>query len=164
MIAISYRRQDSNPVAGRLYDRLQAEFGKGNVFMDFDSIPYGVDFREHIKHTLRRAKVIVAKRRTVYVANTYEFMGVSNLCEIHPFPHSMSRAKNGDADPCAEHQSKDQHWTGDQPVRQPVVATLNRPTPPYRGILKLRNRNRACRYFAAGNDLASRHPVHHVRS
>src|SRR5213082_690034 len=60
MIAISYRRQDSNPVAGRLYDRLQAEFGKDNVFMDFDSIPYGVDFREHIKSTLRRAKVIVA--------------------------------------------------------------------------------------------------------
>ncbi|MEY2497272.1 MAG: hypothetical protein QOD12_828 [Verrucomicrobiota bacterium] len=60
MIAISYRRQDSNPVAGRLYDRLQAEFGKGAVFMDFDSIPYGVDFREHIKSTLRRAKVIVA--------------------------------------------------------------------------------------------------------
>jgi len=60
MIAISYRRQDSNPVAGRLYDRLQAEFGKGNVFMDFDSIPYGVDFREHIKETLQRAKVVVA--------------------------------------------------------------------------------------------------------
>ena len=60
MIAISYRRQDSNPVAGRLYDRLQAEFGKDTVFMDFDSIPYGVDFREHIKHTLQRAKVIVA--------------------------------------------------------------------------------------------------------
>ena len=60
MIAISYRRQDSNPVAGRLYDRLQAEFGKGNVFMDFDSIPYGVDFRDHIKQTLKRAKVVVA--------------------------------------------------------------------------------------------------------
>ncbi len=60
MIAISYRRQDSSPVAGRLYDRLQAEFGKGSVFMDFDSIPYGVDFREHIKQTLRRAKVVVA--------------------------------------------------------------------------------------------------------
>jgi TIR domain len=60
MIAISYRRQDSSPVAGRLYDRLQAEFGKGSVFMDFDSIPYGVDFREHIKQTLQRAKVIVA--------------------------------------------------------------------------------------------------------
>jgi hypothetical protein len=60
MIAISYRRQDSNPVAGRLYDRLQAEFGKDNVFMDFDSIPYGVDFRDHIKQTLKRAKVVVA--------------------------------------------------------------------------------------------------------
>jgi hypothetical protein len=60
MIAISYRRQDSSPVAGRLYDRLQAEFGKDSVFMDFDSIPYGVDFREHIKQTLKRAKVVVA--------------------------------------------------------------------------------------------------------
>src|SRR6476619_7409878 len=60
MIAISYRRQDSSPVAGRLYDRLQAEFGKDSVFMDFDSIPYGVDFREHIKQTLQRAKVVVA--------------------------------------------------------------------------------------------------------
>src|SRR2546423_7267945 len=60
MIAISYRRQDSSPIAGRLYDRLQAEFGKGTVFMDFDSIPYGVDFREHIKQTLQRAKVVVA--------------------------------------------------------------------------------------------------------
>ena len=28
--------------------------------MDFDSIPYGVDFREHIKQTLQRAKVVAA--------------------------------------------------------------------------------------------------------
>ena len=60
MIAISYRREDSTPVAGRLHDRLRAEFGKENVFMDFDSIPYGVDFREHIKATLERADVVVA--------------------------------------------------------------------------------------------------------
>jgi hypothetical protein len=60
MIAISYRREDSTPVAGRLHDRLRAEFGKENVFMDFDSIPYGVDFREHIKRTLERADVVVA--------------------------------------------------------------------------------------------------------
>jgi hypothetical protein len=60
MIAISYRRDDSLPVAGRLYDRLQAEFGRGNVFMDFDSIPYGVDFRDHIKQIIGRAKVLVA--------------------------------------------------------------------------------------------------------
>ena len=60
MIAISYRREDSTPVAGRLHDRLRAEFGDENVFMDFDSIPYGVDFREHIHSTLQRADVVVA--------------------------------------------------------------------------------------------------------
>jgi len=60
MIAISYRREDSTPVAGRLHDRLEADFGKKNVFMDFDSIPYGVDFREQIKQTLERARVVIA--------------------------------------------------------------------------------------------------------
>src|SRR5438105_14265705 len=60
MIAISYRREDSTPVAGRLHDRMQADFGKGNVFMDFDSIPYGVDFREQIKQTVARARVVIA--------------------------------------------------------------------------------------------------------
>ena len=60
MIAISYRREDSLPIAGRLYDRLLAEFGKTDVFMDFDSIPYGMDFRTHIKKTLERADVVLA--------------------------------------------------------------------------------------------------------
>lgn len=59
MIAISYRREDSTPIAGRLYDRLQGEFGKTSVFMDFDSIPYGVDFREHITQTLEQARALV---------------------------------------------------------------------------------------------------------
>jgi cytoskeletal protein RodZ len=59
VIAISYRREDSTPITGRIYDRLQTEFGKSNVFMDFDSIPYGIDFREHIKKTLEKAKVVV---------------------------------------------------------------------------------------------------------
>ena len=60
MIAISYCWEDSTSVAARLHDRLRSEFGKENVFMDFDSIPYGVDFREHIKRTLERADVVVA--------------------------------------------------------------------------------------------------------
>lgn len=60
MIAISYRRDDSLPIAGRLYDRLQAKFGQKNVFMDFDSIPPGVDFREQIKQTIERSKLVIA--------------------------------------------------------------------------------------------------------
>lgn len=59
MIAISYRREDSTPIAGRLYDRLQGEFGQASVFMDFDSIPYGVDFREHITRTLEQVSALV---------------------------------------------------------------------------------------------------------
>ena len=60
VIAISYRREDSLPIAGRLYDRLQAKFGKQAVFMDFDSIPAGVDFRERIKQTIEQSQVVVA--------------------------------------------------------------------------------------------------------
>jgi TIR domain len=60
VIAISYRREDSLPTAARLYDRLREEFGVENVFMDFDSIPYGADFRLHIKETIARSQVVVA--------------------------------------------------------------------------------------------------------
>lgn len=60
MIAISYRRSDTKQVAGRIHEILQREFGKENVFMDFDSIPYGVDFRKHIQQTLQKANVLVA--------------------------------------------------------------------------------------------------------
>ncbi|MFZ3375210.1 MAG: toll/interleukin-1 receptor domain-containing protein [Chthoniobacterales bacterium] len=60
MIAISYRREDSLPITGRLYDRLQARFGKRAVFMDFDSIPPGMDFREQIKRTIGAADVVIA--------------------------------------------------------------------------------------------------------
>src|SRR5437868_1559875 len=60
MIAISYRREDSLPITGRLYDRLQAKFGKQSVFMDFDSIPPGVDFRQKITETIERANLMIA--------------------------------------------------------------------------------------------------------
>src|SRR6185436_13127774 len=47
-IFISYRREDSAPYAGRLYDRLSARFGADQVFMDVDDIPPGADFASHI--------------------------------------------------------------------------------------------------------------------
>lgn len=47
-IFISYRREDSAPYAGRLYDRLCARFGADQVFMDVDDIPPGADFAVHI--------------------------------------------------------------------------------------------------------------------
>src|SRR5947199_5859352 len=48
-IFLSYRRQDSAGVAGQLYDRSRTHFGDDAIFMDIDSIPFGVDFREHIQ-------------------------------------------------------------------------------------------------------------------
>jgi hypothetical protein len=47
-IFISYRREDSAATCGRIFDRLVARFGRDAVFKDVDSIPPGVDFREHI--------------------------------------------------------------------------------------------------------------------
>jgi hypothetical protein len=45
-IFINYRRDDSEDVCGRIYDRLIQEFGRGSVFKDVDDIPAGVDFRQ----------------------------------------------------------------------------------------------------------------------
>jgi hypothetical protein len=57
-LVISYRRQDSEAITGRIRDRLAAEFGDDSVFMDIDSIPIGVNFREHIARQLENADAL----------------------------------------------------------------------------------------------------------
>lgn len=59
-IFISYRRQDSQHITGRIYDRLSAQFGKNAVFKDVDSMPLGVDFRAHIREQVNRCSVVIA--------------------------------------------------------------------------------------------------------
>jgi hypothetical protein len=59
-IVISYRRQDSEAVAGRIRDRLVSHYGAESVFMDIDSIPFGTDFREHIKKVLGQTDIVLA--------------------------------------------------------------------------------------------------------
>jgi len=59
-IFLSYRRQDSAGVAGRIYDRLRAHFGPDSVFIDVDSVPLGVDFQEHIESVLNDCGVLLA--------------------------------------------------------------------------------------------------------
>jgi TIR domain-containing protein len=58
-IVISYRRSDSSGIAGRVFDRLAAHYGKDAVFMDVDSIPFGIDFRKHIDAVLRECDILV---------------------------------------------------------------------------------------------------------
>jgi hypothetical protein len=59
-IFVSYRREDSREITGRICDRLNGEFGKETVFRDVDSIPAGVDFRQHIGNTIDHCNVLVA--------------------------------------------------------------------------------------------------------
>ena len=64
-IAISYRRDDSAAITGRIFDRLVARYGSDSVFRDIDNIPLGVDFREYINTILAQTNitlVVVGKR------------------------------------------------------------------------------------------------------
>ncbi len=59
-ILISYRRSDTAGVAGRIFDRLVARFGHESIFMDVDHIPFGIDFRDHIRETLLAGDMLLA--------------------------------------------------------------------------------------------------------
>ena len=59
-VFVSYRRQDTSHLAGRLYDRLADRFGPTHVFMDVDSIEPGSDFYEVIDRAVSSSDVVVA--------------------------------------------------------------------------------------------------------
>jgi hypothetical protein len=59
-ISISYRRDDTGPVTGRLSDRLIDRYGARSIFVDIDNIPAGVDFRHHIHTVLLETNVLLA--------------------------------------------------------------------------------------------------------
>jgi formylglycine-generating enzyme required for sulfatase activity len=59
-VFISYRRDDSADVAGRIYDRLTQKYGAADVVMDVDSIPLGIDFREFLGEAVGRCRVLLA--------------------------------------------------------------------------------------------------------
>lgn len=59
-IFISYRRDDSAAYAGRIYDRLEREFGRDRLFMDVDAIPLGVDFTKALREEVAKCDVLLA--------------------------------------------------------------------------------------------------------
>ena len=59
-IFLSYRRDDAEGQAGRLYDDLVAEFGSNAVFMDVAAIEPGRDFRRAIDQSLSSCGVFLA--------------------------------------------------------------------------------------------------------
>jgi hypothetical protein len=58
-IFISYRRGQTSAYAGRLYDRLTAEFGEPSVFMDLNAISPGADFVNRIQEAVGTADALL---------------------------------------------------------------------------------------------------------
>ena len=71
-VFISYRRQESSGLAGRLYDRLAARLGDDQVFMDVDTIAPGLDFAEVITQALSTCQVLLAVIGPHWVSATDE--------------------------------------------------------------------------------------------
>ena len=69
-VFISYRRQESSGLAGRLYERLAARLGDDQVFMDVDTIAPGLDFAEVITQAVSTCQVLLAVIGPTWLAAT----------------------------------------------------------------------------------------------
>jgi len=70
-IFISYRRDDAAGEAGRLADHMNRRFGRGQVFLDIDTIDPGTDFVRVLQSSLREtaAVLVVIGRQWTSVAD-----------------------------------------------------------------------------------------------
>ena len=59
-VFISYRRDDSSWVAGRINDRLESQLGSNRIFIDVDKIDPGVDFIEAIERSVASCDALIA--------------------------------------------------------------------------------------------------------
>lgn len=58
-VLVCYRREDTIEAAGRLYDRLVAQFSREAVFKDVDTLPAGASFAEHIQGVIRQSDAVL---------------------------------------------------------------------------------------------------------
>jgi class 3 adenylate cyclase len=59
-IFVSYRREDTLAIVGRIGDRLRAQYGRSNVYIDVEITPPGVDFRHHFMSAIENCDVVLA--------------------------------------------------------------------------------------------------------
>jgi hypothetical protein len=74
-VFLSYRREESAHVAGRIYDHLERELGTGHVFFDVERIPIGDDFRQHIRAALIKSQALVVVIGGQWAARFRQFAG-----------------------------------------------------------------------------------------
>ena len=58
-IFISYRRQESGDIVGRIFDHLSNVFTKHNIFKDVDNIGAGENFRNVITDAIKNSQVLL---------------------------------------------------------------------------------------------------------
>jgi len=58
-VFISYRRDDTKHIVGRIYDHLSDEFGDSNIFKDVDSIDPGENFLKKIEVSIKKCNVML---------------------------------------------------------------------------------------------------------
>jgi len=58
-IFVSYRRQDSLLMTGRIYDKLESVFGADKVFRDLDDIGAGEDFRAKLAKEIEKTDILL---------------------------------------------------------------------------------------------------------
>src|SRR5579863_2817116 len=83
-IFISYRRDDSEGEAGRLYDDLVRVFGNDAVFMDVSGIHPGKDFRQAIEDNVAQCAVLLAVIGPVW-ASIIDATGVRRIDQLNDF-------------------------------------------------------------------------------
>jgi tetratricopeptide (TPR) repeat protein len=83
-VFISYRRDDTIAIAGRIRDHLSNAFGSDNVYFDIDTIPFGVDFRQHIDKMVAGCDAVLVLIGRRYLDVTDD-AGVRRLENPHDF-------------------------------------------------------------------------------
>src|SRR5262245_66581310 len=58
-IFISYRREDSAYITGRIYESIAARFGKDHVFIDIASLRGGDDYRAQLEELVRSSTIML---------------------------------------------------------------------------------------------------------
>lgn len=58
-VFLSYRRNDSEAIVGRIADRLADALGRNAVFRDIESLKYGADFPESIARAIEQCEIVL---------------------------------------------------------------------------------------------------------
>lgn len=59
-IFISYRREDTAPWAGRIYERLVQDFPRDHIFMDVDNVAPGLDFMKELERSVGQCDTLIS--------------------------------------------------------------------------------------------------------